>query len=80
MIKANFVWVGLITLALLSVSINTQNNTQSDCSSSANSYWTGYRCACKVGYKNESNVCVPLTLLKTQGWVVREPIIIGNYS
>jgi|GEM_PF-6583995 len=52
MIKAKFVWVGLMTLALLSVSINTQNNTQSDCSSSANSYWTGYRCACKVGYKN----------------------------
>lgn len=78
MIKAKFVWVGLMTLALLSVSINTQNNTQSDCSSSANSYWTGYRCACKVGYKNESNVCVPLTLLKTQGWVVREPTIIGN--
>ena len=73
MIKTEIVWASLLALALLSVSINTSTNTQSDCSSSANSYWTGYRCACKVGYKNSSNTCVTLTLLKIQGWIVREP-------
>lgn len=63
--------IAIVILALLTVHTHTQN----DCTSTVNTYWTGYRCACKVGYKNESNVCVPLTLLKTKGWVVREPSI-----
>ena len=40
--------VSIITIAFLLVAVHTQN----ECSTTANSYWTGYRCACKVGYKN----------------------------
>jgi len=32
--------------------------TQSTCLSQANTYWTGYRCACQVGFTNSSNCCV----------------------
>lgn len=37
----------------------TINRTQSSSDCSSNSYWTGYRCACKVGYKLNtlSGVC-----------------------
>jgi hypothetical protein len=59
--------IGLITIALLTVNAVGQT----DCSQTTNSYWTGYRCACKVGYKNVSSTCVPLTLQKYPEWVVR---------
>lgn len=31
---------------------------QGDCSSQPNTYWTGYRCACRVGYSLSNNVCM----------------------
>ncbi len=40
--------VTIVLLSLLLVHITSQNN----CVETANTYWTGYRCACKVGYKN----------------------------
>ena len=60
-------FIGLITIALLIAS----SVSQTDCTKTVNSYWTGYRCACKVGYKNITNACVPLNLLNYQEWVVR---------
>ncbi len=65
--KTTVLHLFLIVLVLLIV----DSNTQSFCPFDINSYWTGYRCACKVGYKNQTNICVPLTLTKTQYWVVR---------
>lgn len=62
--------LGLIALALLIATIAAQSN-QSNCSTIANSYWTGYRCACRVGYQNVTNACIALPLRRSQGWVVR---------
>lgn len=31
--------------------------SQGDCSSQPNTYWTGYRCACRVGYTLNNNLC-----------------------
>lgn len=33
-----------------------------DCSSVANTYWTGYRCACRVGYISEGGICVKTSI------------------
>ena len=74
MSKATLALMANLSLSLLAVHISAQ----SDCTQASNTYWTGYRCACKVGYKNESNACVPLTLMKTKGWVVRQPTILPN--
>lgn len=74
MSKTNIVIVGLLTLTLLA----SLTQAQTQCTTTLNTYWTGYRCACKVGYKNSSDTCVPLTLMRTQGWVVREPTILAN--
>ena len=41
---------------------------QGDCSSQPNTYWTGYRCACRVGYSMSNNVC---TASQTTGQVFR---------
>lgn len=31
---------------------------QGDCSTQANTYWTGYRCACRVGFTFSNNLCI----------------------
>lgn len=49
------------------ISASSQNGT----CTGINQYWTGYRCTCMVGFKNDSGSCVPLTLIKTKGWVIR---------
>ncbi len=32
--------------------------SQNDCATLANTYWTGYRCACRVGYALNAGICV----------------------
>lgn len=48
MTKTTLAIIGLLSLALLTVHISAQN----ECRQEENTYWTGYRCACRVGYKN----------------------------
>lgn len=48
MSKGSWTTIGLLCLALLIVDLSAQN----ECTQAQNTYWTGYRCACKVGYKN----------------------------
>lgn len=35
---------------------------QGDCSGLANTYWTGYRCACRVGFALNQGICAPAQL------------------
>jgi hypothetical protein len=62
-------WIFLITLIWISTSqIQVLNESPIpfpterpvDCLSELNLYWTGYRCACRVGYVQENGVCIPL--------------------
>lgn len=49
-----------------------------DCSTLANSYWSGYRCVCRVGFVFSSGICVASSL--TGGYVFRPAEFIYKLS
>jgi hypothetical protein len=44
---------------------------QGSCASNPNTYWTGYTCACRVGYTSNDGICVPISVSLSTSYTIR---------